>query len=740
MAKGASIIKGMVTRMEIGSIYEINPDLFAHKHTEAMPQLRLKEIEKYHKKHIRYTASGREAIALALKSFEEKRPDVSKRCLLPAYMCDTVFFPFERAGWEIHFYHLNRKLTADIEELRKQIKQVRPDLIFIHSYYGIDTWKSVRPLFHEWRAQGICIIEDVTQSYYLNNAGKEADYCVGSLRKWYAVPDGGFVASDESLMEGTLHPNKVFTEAKMDLLTQKWEYLHGVRSFEERRALKEDYLQKNRETEAWLDVYAGIGAISEESSYILSQTDEEECKNKRIENRKYLQENLADKTQFVPVFDKESECGTADSAPLYFPIYAADRDKLQRFLSSCDIYAPTLWPIGTENSDSLWEDEHYIYEHILALPIDQRYGMREMQLVIKALEQYEALLEANEVQTIGIRVDANDTIATGHVMRCVTIAKQLIAAGSKVLFFTADEHAGELLEQAGMQYVCLHTGWDRMNDETTLFRMELQKANCKKLLVDSYQVTEKYFYGLSDICKLIYIDDCFESIYPVDMVINYNAYHVRFPYEEVYAGRAKLLLGTAYVPLREEFDGTSDNSTHHDDNTHILLSSGGGDLYNALSGILTEAMHDQTLRNMTFDVVVGGFNRNLDELERQAKEHLNIQLHYHVDHMAELMGQCSAAVSAAGTMLFELSAMQTPTVFFVSADNQQYDHEFFAQEERMLYAGDIREDRSRCLKEICSRLKLILEDANLRKTMKKKLHEVTDGKGAQRIAEEIIRL
>lgn len=750
MAESASEVKGMVKHMEIGSIYEIDPDLITHKRAQTVPQLRLGEVEKYHKKHVRYTASGREAIALALKSFEEKRPDASKRCLLPAYMCDTVFFPFERAGWEIHFYHLDRKLTANIDEIKKLTEEVNPELIFIHTYYGVETWGTARSIFQEWRAQGICIMEDVTQSYYLESAGREADYCVGSLRKWYAVPDGGFVASDEELSVDNLSPNREFTEARLGFLTEKWEYLHGQRSLEESRALKRDYLDKNREAERWLDAYEGIGAISEEASYLLSLTDEEECKEKRRENCRYLNEHLRGSAWFTPVFDETYESGQTEAAPLYYPVYAAHRDELQRFLSSRGVYAPTLWPVGKENADALSEEEIYIFEHILALPIDQRYGPEEMQYIVQMVNRYGELKEANEVQTIGIRVDANDTVATGHVMRCITIAKQLISAGSKVLFFTADEYAAELLEQAGMQYVCLHTRWDRMEDETAILRRELVKANCRKLLVDSYQVTEKYFEHLSDLCKLIYIDDCFEKIYPVDMLINYNAYHVRFPYEEAYAGRAKLLLGTAYVPLREEFGsmGTAaDDLTRHDgssakdvENTHVLLSSGGGDRCNALSGILAEAVQDEILRHVIFDVVVGGFNRNAEELERLAKEHPNIRLHYRVEHMAKLMGQCTAAVSAAGTMLFELSAMQTPTVFFVSADNQQYDHEFFAAEERMLYAGDIREDRNKCLQEICSQLKLILEDEPMRDRMKKKLHEVTDGNGTQRIAEEIIRL
>ena len=747
MAEGTSKVKGMVKHMEIGSIYEINPDLFTHKHSEVVPQLRLREVEKYHKKHISYTASGREAIALALKGVEEMRPGVPKCCLLPAYMCDTVFFPFVRAGWDIHFYHLNRKMEADTGEICRLIEEFRPGLIFIHAYYGVDTWKSARSLFREWRAQGICIMEDVTQSYYLENAGKEADYCVGSLRKWYAVPDGGFIASDEALPEDKLISNTKFTEARIGFLTEKWEYLHGQGSAEEKSALKEDYLKKNRETEARLDSYTGIGAISNEAAYILSLTDEDECRDRRITNCEYLKEHLTGNEQFVPVFDKEYECGESGTAPLYYPIYAADRDELQRFLSGRGVYAPTLWPVGKENANCLSEEECYIYEHILALPIDQRYGTEEMQYVAETLDRYVKLKETDEVQTIGIRVDANDTVATGHVMRCITIAKQLILAGSTVLFFTADEYAGELLHKAGMQYLCLHTRWDHMEEETALLRRELAKVNCSKLLVDSYQVTEQYFRELSDLCKVIYIDDCFEKVYPVDMVINYNAYHVRFPYEEAYAGKAKLLLGTSYVPLREEFGIKAEARNAYEGGnakdtagTHILLSSGGGDLCNALSGVLSVAMQDRTLRNVIFDVVVGGFNRNVDELERYTQEYPNIRLHYHVEHMAELMGQCTAAVSAAGTMLFELSAMQTPTVFFVSADNQQYDHEYFAKEERMLCAGDIRQDRDKCLNEICSCLKLILQDGKMRDRMKQKLHEVTDGRGAKRIAEEVIRL
>ena len=275
--------------MEIGSIYEINPATVAVAEESQTPLFSLKETEKYGKKNVSFTASGRAAIALALKSYAQNRAggnktEAGKKCLLPAYMCDTVFFPFQWEGWEIQFYHINKNLEADTGQLCRLMEQQRPDLLFIHPYYGVDTWKPMRSLLKEWRAQGICIMEDVTQSYYLQSAGREADYVVGSLRKWYSVPDGGFVASNELLALDCLVQEKEFTKKRLELLTEKWEYLYGSKSQEEKKAMKEEFLKKNREMEAWLDDHREIGALSREAAGILKSEDEQKCKNRRNEN------------------------------------------------------------------------------------------------------------------------------------------------------------------------------------------------------------------------------------------------------------------------------------------------------------------------------------------------------------------------------------------------------------------------------------------------------------------------
>ncbi len=339
-------------------------------------------------------------------------------------------------------------------------------------------------------------------------------------------------------------------------------------------------------------------------------------------------------------------------------------------------------------------------------------------------------------QRIGIRADANEWIGAGHIMRCITIAKQLRRLDCEVVFFTADSFAHSLLEEAGMEVVCLHSSWENPAEECERLSEELERLDCQKLLVDSYQVTEAYFQKLGRDRKLIYIDDCFAEVYPVDLVINYNAFHIRFPYREHYDGKAELLLGTAYVPLREEFS-PSLYPERKNAKRQVLLSSGGGDVCEALTGFLEIALQDPAFRDVVFHVVAGRYHKKKEVLADFAQKDPRVCLHENVSRMGELMSRCDAAFSAAGTVLFELSAMQVPAVFFVCADNQQYDSEFFDQKERMLFAGDIRQDREACLETACRQLQRILEDRALAERMRRQLQQVTDGQGARRIAEAV---
>jgi len=341
---------------------------------------------------------------------------------------------------------------------------------------------------------------------------------------------------------------------------------------------------------------------------------------------------------------------------------------------------------------------------------------------------------------IGIRTDVNEMIATGHIMRCLTIAKEIRNRGGEVLFFLADEYGVPILQENGFEYLILNSDWRNPLGETDRLGEEISKRYVLTMLFDSYHMNGEYFAELRKRTEknvlFAYIDDLFEEIYPVDIVINYNAYYIGFPYEEAYAGKAKLCLGPAFVPLREEFgkvlvdDGKSNS---------VLLSCGGGDVLQALYSILECAVKDERFHETKFHVVVGRYHQKKELLEKLAKVHGNIILHHNVSNMAELMEESRIAVSAAGTMLYELCAMERPTVFFITADNQRYDSDFFAEDNRMMFAGDFRAERDACIGRILDGMDMLLTNTDLCNEMKEKLRKVTDGRGAGRIADVLVK-
>ena len=343
---------------------------------------------------------------------------------------------------------------------------------------------------------------------------------------------------------------------------------------------------------------------------------------------------------------------------------------------------------------------------------------------------------------IGIRADANEVVATGHIMRCITIARELQKRGEDVVFFLADEYGVSMLKEQDMPYCVMHTDWENPKEEQEILCREIATRGIATMLFDSYRLDREYFELLRSRLKqkvrMAYIDDLFEDVYPVDVVINYNAYHTQFPYEEAYGKKcsAELCLGPSFVPLREEFG--RDNLCDGNEKT-VLLSCGGGDVLQSLYKTLNMAVEDKRFAGVTFHVVLGRFHQQKERLEELANKYGNIKLHYNVTNMAELMEENRIAVSAAGTMLYELCAMERPTVFFVTADNQKYDSDFFAQDDRMLFAGDFRKEEDACIAHILDGMDILLTNVKLCDEMKGKLRRVTDGKGAGRIAEALIQ-
>ncbi len=330
---------------------------------------------------------------------------------------------------------------------------------------------------------------------------------------------------------------------------------------------------------------------------------------------------------------------------------------------------------------------------------------------------------------VHIRVDANNIIATGHLFRCISIAEALRELGEDVTFIMADNNGVSLLEDR-FPYIILDTDWRDMNSELAILRDILEQENAKKLIIDSYQVTENYLSEIRKYVKTTYIDDVNAFYYDVDELICYANYYRNNKYEERYS-KTKLLLGCNYVPLRKEFRNVPDKVIKPDID-ELLIMSGGTDSYNFIGNILENIDSSQYKR---VNAICGRYNAYYDVLYKKYNG-TNVNIVRSTDNIIDYMLNADIAISASGVTLYELCACGTPTLSYVMADNQIDNAIQFDKDGIISYMGDIR--KGNVINNIINNLKTY--DMKNRQIQSLRMKKYVDKNGALNIAEEVIML
>lgn len=324
----------------------------------------------------------------------------------------------------------------------------------------------------------------------------------------------------------------------------------------------------------------------------------------------------------------------------------------------------------------------------------------------------------------------NETIATGHMMRCLSIADAARAMGISSAFIIADDSAVSLLQSRNYPYIVLHSLWNKMDDELGKMIVLIHKHNIEKLIIDSYYVTKLYLEALTNETETWYIDDINAFHYPVNGIICYANYWRKFKYNESYTG-TELLLGTEYVPLRREFTSLPSKKINKKIE-HILILSGGSDEYNII-GKLLESLKGKSYT--VIDAICGRFNPRYDEMTAEFHDNLKIHIHRSLPDINLYMKTADLAISAGGTTLYELCACGTPTISYSLADNQLDNVWQFDTDGVIKYAGDVRTD------DVATKVIELIKQYDIdevRKQFSVKMQKIVDGNGAKRIVERIM--
>ncbi len=331
---------------------------------------------------------------------------------------------------------------------------------------------------------------------------------------------------------------------------------------------------------------------------------------------------------------------------------------------------------------------------------------------------------------IGIRVDSNGEIALGHVMRCLSIANRL---NKDVIFICSENSTKKIVEKKGYRVICLYNQYNQKENELSKLCKIIIENNIEILLVDSYQITQEYFKILHEITKLVYIDDMNMFHYDVDMIINYTYETSMESYKKWNYVNTIFLLGSEYIPLREQF---RNKCAVIDNVKEVFISTGGTDNYHIILDLVKKLVE----KRYRVNIVVGKYYGDYEKLRELSDQSKLIYLYQNVNNVADIMLRCDIAISAGGTTLAELATLGIPTICFAIADNQLEGTKKYSENGLMVYAGDVREGRVRLIDKIIVEFEELAKNKSQRLSMSKKMKNIFDGLGAERIARHIEKL
>lgn len=334
------------------------------------------------KRELIYLRSGRESLllaALTLKHYKENKTSDLK-ILFPAYCCWSMSAPFEKAGWKIVYYRLNDDLTVDIDFLKQLLEIETPDAVLTMNYFGIaftdDIVRVVRD--YEKKTQDrIFIIEDFSHcTFSLKQIyNTEVDIYVSSIRKSIGVCDGAIILSNIPLKRDLIQ-NSVSDFADIRYMAQVEK---GHYKWNNDQKKKESFLKNIQDGESIINSFNEVRPISERALKMLKLLNGEEIAYARRENMFHLIQLLKGKVRMVSYMEK-----CLNGAPFSLPILVEDRDKIQYKLAKTGVYAPVLWPICKE-AQHVCNVSRLMSEHMLSIPIDQRYDWYDMELIAERI-------------------------------------------------------------------------------------------------------------------------------------------------------------------------------------------------------------------------------------------------------------------------------------------------------------------------------------------------------------------
>ena len=292
------------------------------------------------------------------------------------------------------------------------------------------------------------------------------------------------------------------------------------------------------------------------------------------------------------------------------------------------------------------------------------------------------------------RADASTDIGTGHVMRCLTLARALAEQGA-LCDFICRAHDGDLTDFIREQGFVVHllplephctSAIDRtvhahwlgvsQNQDAQACEPFLMAVQPDWLVVDHYALDCRWEQTMRPHTRRIMaIDDLADRPHDCDLLLDQNLGRQAKDYGGLLSRHTQTLIGPAYALLRPEFAQSREHSLQRRAQPqlkNLLITMGGVDQTNATSQVLEALSQCELPIDLRITVVMGPTAPWLAQVQAQAAVMPHpTQVLTGVSNMAQLMAESDFCIGAAGGSAWERCCLGLPTLVLILAANQQ---------------------------------------------------------------------
>ena len=341
-----------------------------------------------------------------------------------------------------------------------------------------------------------------------------------------------------------------------------------------------------------------------------------------------------------------------------------------------------------------------------------------------------------------IRADASPTIGSGHIARCLTLARVLRKQGSHVAFACRQlpGHRLDALSAEGFETFALPEFYPGEDPQQAIESMLPWQADIDALdllledhaefdwiIVDHYGLDHHWQTAARRWApRIAAVDDLATRRYSVDLLLNQNLSGLSDNYTPLLPEGCRTLLGPRYAMLREEFDCPAIDIKP--EARRVLVNFGGFDAAMQTHHAML-ALADFT--ELEVDFVAGVDNPAWAQMQAMAQTRPNWRLHSFVSDFHQRMTEADLFIGAGGGTSWERAALGLPTICIAVSNNQQVNGEVMAAAGAHVFLG-AREQVS--VTQLRDAIGFVAGNVYLRQSLAERSRQMVDGRGALRVA------